>query len=82
VTAGINVRYRRTEIAHLLTRSGATLLLAVETWHGADFRTVVEELRVELPEVRELVWFSPDRLQASTAGAVAALARCRRAKGW
>jgi acyl-CoA synthetase (AMP-forming)/AMP-acid ligase II len=30
VTTGINVRYRRTEIGHILQRSGARLLLAVE----------------------------------------------------
>ena len=31
VTTGINVRYRRTEIGHILRRSGRALLLAVDT---------------------------------------------------
>ena len=37
VTAGINVRYRRTEIGHILHRAAAPVLLAVERWHDADF---------------------------------------------
>jgi len=73
ITAGINVRYRRTEIGHILRRSGAAILLAVERWHDADFRAAVEELRPGLPELRELVWLSPGRLAAGTPGAVADL---------
>src|SRR5216117_2683733 len=73
ITTGINVRYRRTEIGHILGRSGAALLLAVERWHDADFRAAVEGLRPGLPELREVVWFPAARLTASTAGAVADL---------
>jgi acyl-CoA synthetase (AMP-forming)/AMP-acid ligase II len=73
VTAGINARYRRTEIGHILRRSGATLLIAVERWHGADFRTAVEGMRGDLPELRDIVWLSSELLQSSTADAVAAL---------
>src|SRR5437773_769691 len=35
ITTGINVRYRRTEIGHILGRSGAALVLAVERWQDA-----------------------------------------------
>jgi acyl-CoA synthetase (AMP-forming)/AMP-acid ligase II len=77
VTTGINVRYRRTEIAHLLGRSGAALLLAVDRWHDADFRAVVEALRPSLPELREVVWVGADALRRSTAGVVTALAAGR-----
>jgi len=73
ITTGINVRYRRTEIGHILGRSGAALVLAVERWHDADFRAAVEGLRPGLPELREVVWFPAARLVASTAGAVADL---------
>src|SRR5438128_6818456 len=73
ITTGINVRYRRTEIGHILGRSGAALLLAVERWHDADFRGAVEGLRPGLPELREVVWYPAARLAASTAGAVADL---------
>ena len=74
VTTGINVRYRRSEIAHILRGSGAALLLAVEQWHDADFRAVVAGLRPEVPELRDVVWFSPERLRASTVASVAELA--------
>src|SRR5437870_9924910 len=75
ITTGINVRYRRTEIGHILGRSGAALLLAVERWHEADFRTAVEGLRSRLPELRDVVWYPAARLVASTAGAGADLGR-------
>src|SRR5216110_579442 len=71
ITTGINVRYRRTEIGHILGRSGAALVLAVERWHDADFRAAVEGLRSGLPELREVVWLPAARLVASTAAAVA-----------
>src|SRR5213592_167939 len=73
ITTGINIRYRRGEIGHILGRSGAALLLAVERWHEADFRTAVEGLRPGLDQLREVVWFPAARLAASTAGAVADL---------
>src|SRR5436190_1407965 len=73
ITTGINVRYRRTEIGHILGRSGAALLLAVDCWHDADFRAAVEGLRPGLPELRDVVWYPAARLAASTAGAVADL---------
>ena len=74
IVTGINVRYRRTEIGHILRRAGARCLLAVEDWHGADFRQTIEGLRPELPELPEVAWFSADRLRRGTAEAVAALA--------
>src|SRR5437870_177253 len=73
ITTGINVRYRRTEIGHVLRRSGAALLLAVERWHDADFRAAVEGLRPGLPDLRDVAWFLAARLAASTVGAVADL---------
>src|SRR2546428_153189 len=73
ITTGINVRYRRTEIGHILGRSGSALLLAVERWHEADFRAAVEGLRPGLPELRDVVWYPAARLAASTARAVADL---------
>jgi acyl-CoA synthetase (AMP-forming)/AMP-acid ligase II len=73
VTTGINVRYRRTEIGHILRRSGAALLIGVERWHDADFRSAVEGMRGDLPELRDVVWLSSELLQSSTAGAVGAL---------
>ncbi len=72
VTAGINVRYRRGEIGHVLERAGAKVLLAVDAWHGADFRAIATALRPALPALRDVVWLDADLLRRSTAGAVAA----------
>src|SRR5262249_39372953 len=63
VTTGINVRYRRTEIGHVLRQSGAKLLLGTTTWHDADFRATVEGL--ELPELAHTLWLEPDAIRAS-----------------
>src|SRR5207244_9649211 len=57
VTTGINVRYRRTEIGHILRRSGARLLLAVDRWHETDFRAAIDGQRPE--ELRDVIWFPP-----------------------
>ncbi len=74
VTTGINARYRRTEIGHILRRSGAAVLLAVDAWHDADFRAAVEPLRSELPELREVIWIPADQLRTSTASLIGAIA--------
>jgi acyl-CoA synthetase (AMP-forming)/AMP-acid ligase II len=74
VTTGINIRYRRTEIAHILGRSGAALLFAVDAWHDADYRTLLDALRPELPALREVVWIPAARLRESTAAAVEGIA--------
>ena len=68
ITTGINVRYRRSEIGHILRRSGARLLLAVDAWHDADFRAVIDGLDGPRPDV---AWFTADRLRESSATAVA-----------
>ena len=74
VTTGINVRYRRTEIGHILRRSGAVVLVAVERWHDTDFHTLVDALRPDLPELREIRWVEPETLRAGTAEALEAVA--------
>lgn len=74
ITTGINARYRRTEIGHILRRSGALLLLAVDTWHDADFRGAVEPLRAGLPELRDVLWIPAERLRESSVQVVTDLA--------
>jgi acyl-CoA synthetase (AMP-forming)/AMP-acid ligase II len=70
ITTGINVRYRRTEIGHILRQSGAKVLVAVDAWHGADFRAAVDAPRAELPELHEVVSIAAGTLRASTASVV------------
>jgi acyl-CoA synthetase (AMP-forming)/AMP-acid ligase II len=74
VATGINVRYRRTEIGHILARSGAKLLLAVDAWHDAQFLPVIESLRPGLPELQDVAAIPAERLRESTAAVVADLA--------
>ena len=74
VTTGLNVRYRRSEIRHVLRQAGARLLLAVDRWHEVDFRPIIESVRDELPELARVLWLDADELRQSTAGVVAALA--------
>lgn len=71
-TTGINVRYRRTEIGHVLRQSGAKVLLAATTWHDADFRAIVDEVRPET--LREIVWLDPDALRTGTRAVLDGLA--------
>jgi acyl-CoA synthetase (AMP-forming)/AMP-acid ligase II len=66
VTTGINVRYRRTEIGHVLRQSGAKCLLGATAWHDADFRGTVDALKPELPELATTEWLTPDEIRAST----------------
>ena len=74
VTTGINVRYRRTEIGHVLRQSGARLLVATSTWHDADFRALVDGLRPELPALAQIVWLEPEAIRTSTRAVVSGLA--------
>jgi len=74
VTTGINARYRRSEIGHIMRRCGAKVLMAVDKWHDADFRAAVEPLRAELPELTEVIWMPAAALRSGTAQVVADLA--------
>jgi acyl-CoA synthetase (AMP-forming)/AMP-acid ligase II len=60
VATGINVRYRRTEIAHIVARAAPRLVLAVDIWHDTDFRAVLAGLDVPV------CWLDAERLRAST----------------
>jgi len=74
VATGINSRYRRTEVGHILARSGARLLLTVDAWHDARFLPMIEGLRADLPELHDVAAIPAERLRESTAAVVADLA--------
>jgi len=74
VTTGLNVRYRRSEIGHVLERAGARLLVAVDRWHDVDFRPILDSVRADLPELAEILWLDADELRRSTTDVVATLA--------
>jgi len=74
ITTGINLRYRRTEFGHILERSGARALIAVEGSHDSDFVSTIESLRTGLPELLETIWLPEAALRASTAISVETVA--------
>jgi acyl-CoA synthetase (AMP-forming)/AMP-acid ligase II len=70
VTTGVNVRYRRAEIGHVLARAGARLLIAVTRWHDADFHAIV----TGLPDPPACAWLEPDQITGGTRACVERLA--------
>ena len=74
ITTGINLRYRRTEIRHILERSGARVLVAVESSYDTDFVAMLETLRSDLPALKDTLWLSESELRAGTAAATERLA--------
>ena len=59
VTTGINVRYRRSELTHIVERAAPRMLIAVDRWYDADFRAMQ-------PDVPESIWLGADELRAGT----------------
>ena len=80
VTAGINTRYRKSEIVPILQRSRAKLLIAVRrSSAGADFETIVHEARAELPDLAGVVCLEEKDLRRGTRAVVETLAAGARA---
>ena len=69
IATGINLRYRRTEIQHILEVSGASLLLGIDESHGTNLRAMIEGLPREGPDLKTL-WISPAALASSTRSVV------------
>lgn len=58
VLVGLNPAYRLREMRYALEQSGSVALFLVDTYRGFDMRTAVEELRTELPDLKDIVSFS------------------------
>lgn len=74
VTTGINIRYRRHEVEHLLRQAGARVLLAVREAHGTKLESILASIAGDLPELEDVVWLDPESLSADTRGAVVSIA--------
>ena len=74
ITTGINLRYRRTEIGHILERSGAKLLVGVRSSYGSDFSATIDALRSSCPELTGCLWVSEEELREGTESAIERLA--------
>jgi acyl-CoA synthetase (AMP-forming)/AMP-acid ligase II len=70
VTTGINVRYRRTEIGHVMARAASRLVLGVTRWHDADFRAIA----ASLDPPPDCAWLDAEEITGGTAACVERLA--------
>jgi fatty-acyl-CoA synthase len=52
----INPAYRTHELAYVLRHSGVRLLVAATDFKGSDYRSMVTEVRTELPDLDEVVF--------------------------
>ncbi len=66
ITTGINARFRRQEIGYILRHSGAKVLLAVDSWHQADFRGAIESVRPDLAQLKGVLWEEAETVIAGT----------------
>jgi fatty-acyl-CoA synthase len=75
ILVNINPAYRTEELRYALTQSGVRLLFSAVRHRGSEYRAMVDEVRFQLPELEEVVYFGEDSweaLMASGAGADAA----------
>ncbi len=52
----VNPAYRTHELAYVLTHSGVRLLFSATEFKGSDYRSMVAEVRAELPDLTEVVF--------------------------
>jgi acyl-CoA synthetase (AMP-forming)/AMP-acid ligase II len=55
VLVTVNPAYQRQELAYVLGQSGAAGIFLVPEWRGNPMRASVEDVRADLPELREVV---------------------------
>ena len=53
----INPAYRTHELAYVLRQSGVALLLSAKEFKGSDYRAMINEVRADCPDLREVVFF-------------------------
>jgi len=58
VMVALNPAYRAREMAFVMRQSKAVALFCVDTYRGFDMRSLVDEIRPELPDLREVISFS------------------------
>ncbi|MCP2288523.1 class I adenylate-forming enzyme family protein [Nocardia amikacinitolerans] len=54
---GLSVRYRETELAHIISDSGARMVITVPSHESTDFLSILAKLRRELPQLETVVTF-------------------------
>ncbi len=55
ILVNINPAYRTHELKYVLDQSGVSLLIAAPSFRNTDYTEVIQEIRPELPDLREVV---------------------------
>jgi fatty-acyl-CoA synthase len=55
ILVNINPAYRSHELAYVLRQSGAKLLVSAESFKTSDYRAMIDEVRGDLPELRQVI---------------------------
>lgn len=58
VVVALNPAYRAREVSFVLEQSGSSAVFVVDEHRGFDMRGMVEDIRPELPQLREVISFS------------------------
>src|SRR5579875_3222330 len=77
ILVNINPAYRSHELAYVLRQSGVSLLVSAERFKSSDYHAMIDEVRGDLPELRQVVYLGGaewDALAAGGGGDVAAVA--------
>ena len=60
ILVNINPAYRTAELAYALNQSGVSVLVSALSFKGADYRTMIEEVRVLCEELRHIIYLDDD----------------------
>jgi fatty-acyl-CoA synthase len=56
ILVNINPSYRSHELAYVLRQSGTKLLVSAESFKASDYRAMIDEVRGDLPELRQVIF--------------------------
>jgi fatty-acyl-CoA synthase len=67
ILVNINPAYRSHELAFVLRQSGVSVLVSAEQFKTSDYRAMIDEVRGELPGLRQVVYLGSDAWAVLTA---------------
>jgi fatty-acyl-CoA synthase len=67
ILVNINPAYRSHELAFVLRQSGVTMLVSAEQFKTSNYRAMIDEVRGELPGLRQVVYLGSDEWAVLTA---------------
>jgi fatty-acyl-CoA synthase len=74
VLVPLNPAYRRHELQYVLNHAGVRVLVAATAFKTSDYVAMVEDLRPDIPDVHDVIWFDTDSWDALIADGRAAVA--------